>query len=185
MRSRITLASMRHAQRGATLIVTLVMLGLLMLLGITAMTASNTQFRLAGNIQFATTAFNHAESALVAGEQWIAAGTNYQDSSFTTYAAAKPNLYPSGYLAALSAPANSPLTMTWSDSNSLETSGGRRYYIEKMAAGKKLLGSSASTGSRANTACNQVDLFRITARGEGARGAVKFTQSIYSVLSCS
>lgn len=63
---------MRHTlpnrQRGITLLVALITLIVLMLLGIGAMTASNTMFKLAGNLQFENEAKNRAETALVNAE---------------------------------------------------------------------------------------------------------------------
>src|SRR4051794_6705091 len=101
-------------QRGVTsLFVTLVVLLVVMLLGVTAALLSGTQFRLAGNLQSENTAFNNAESAIAVAQTWLKTGTNSANAGFTTYSSATtPWLYPS-------AQPVDPMTMTWSDSNSL------------------------------------------------------------------
>lgn len=175
-----------HGQSGSTLVISLIILILLMLLGVTAMKTSDTQFQLTGNLQFEDAAMNNTETAINAAEVWLATGTNFNNAAFTTYSAGTPQLYPTGSLAALTPPANDPLTMTWSDTNSLQVAGNtnQRYIIELMSTNNTLVGSSVATGGRASSACNKVNTYRITARGASARGATKFVQSYYSVLSC-
>ena len=56
-----------------------------MLLAVTAAVLSNTQFRLAGNLQFENIAFNLAEGAIAAAENWLSTGTNAKNGGFTTY----------------------------------------------------------------------------------------------------
>jgi Tfp pilus assembly protein PilX len=76
--------------------------------------------------------------------------------------------------------------MTWADTNSVQvaSNANQRYIIEQMSTNNRLTGSSQVVGGRSSSGCNQVNTYRITARGASARGAVKFVQSIYSVLSC-
>lgn len=85
----------RYRQQGATLIITLVILALIMQLGIAAMLASDTQFRLSGNLQFEDMALNRAEAAIAAGESWLATGD--QDAGFAHYNPATPQLHPIGH----------------------------------------------------------------------------------------
>ena len=58
-----------------------------MMLGITAMILSTTQFNLAGNLQLENIAFNLAEGSSATAESWIsdAAGANPLNAGFTTY----------------------------------------------------------------------------------------------------
>ena len=172
-------------QQGATLVIALLILVLIMMIGITAVSTSNTQFKLAGNLQFEDSALNNAEVAITTAENWLTPAAN-NDPGFAAYNVATPHLLPTGYLAALVAPANSPLSMTWGNTNSLAVGGSnaQRYFIELMSRNSRLLGSSAVVGGRASAACNQVNTYLITARGVSARGATKFVQSYYSVLSC-
>ena len=110
-------ASIPARQQGATLVIALLILVLIMMIGITAVSTSNTQFKLAGNLQFEDSALNNAEAAVTAAEVWLAAGTNHKNAGFTAYnRAVNPQLYPMGRLAGLANPDNSPLTMTWRDS---------------------------------------------------------------------
>lgn len=174
-----------HArQKGATLIIALLVLVLIMMIGVTAMTTSNIQFKLAGNLQFEDSAMNNTEAAITTAEKWLSTGTNYSNPGFTTYSAASPQLHPIGHLAGLTAPANNPLTMTWSDDNSVQAAASQRYMIELLSANNRLITSSQVVGGRTSSGCNQVNTYAITALGQSARGATKLVQSYYSVLSC-
>jgi len=191
--------SLRSRQRGATLVVALLILVLIMMIGITAVSTSNTQFKLAGNLQFEDSAMNNAETAVTAAENWLATGLNYNNAAFTGVAAttspdprsnvATPHLFPRTSVATVRAGrdtgANSPYTMTWDDTNSIAVGGTtQRYHIELMSQNNRLQGSSQAVGGRASSGCNQVNTYVITGRGTSARGAVKFVQSYYSVLNC-
>lgn len=170
----------QSSERGSTLVISLIILIILMLLGVTAIQTSDTQFKLAGNLQFENAAMNDAETAISTAETWLATGTNYTNAAFTVYDVATPHLYPIGQLAD-----TAPLTMTWSDTNSIQVgSTNQRYIIELMSTGNRLAVSSQVIGGRASSGCNQVNTYRITARGASARGATKLVRSYYSVLSC-
>lgn len=197
---RALAAGLPVRQKGATLVIALLILVLIMMIGITAVSTSNTQFKLAGNLQFEDSALNNAEAAITAAEAWLANGTNFATAGFTAYDRPNnPELYPIGRLAGLAAPDNSPLTMNWRDAtddaataNSVTVndplSGARnvnqRYFIELMSTNNRLQGSSQVVGGRTSSGCNQVNTYQITARGASARGATKFVQSYYSVLNC-
>ncbi|WP_212785981.1 pilus assembly PilX family protein [Ferrigenium kumadai] len=172
-----------HRQTGSTLIISLIILIILMLLGVTAMTVSDTQYKLAGNLQFEDAALNNAEAAVTTAESWLSSATggtaNIRNAGFTTYdSAATAHLYPTG-----TAPA--PLTLDWSDSNSVQVGdNSRRYFIELVSVNSRLLGSSQAIGGRSSAGCNQTNTYLINARGTSARGTTKFIQSYFSVLSC-
>ena len=61
-------------QRGATLVIALLVLVLIMMIGITAISTSDTQYKLAGNLQFEDSALNNAEAAVTAAENWLSTG---------------------------------------------------------------------------------------------------------------
>lgn len=173
-------------QRGATLVIALLILVLIMMIGITAVSTSNTQYKLAGNLQFEDGAMNNAETAVAAAENWLSTSTSavppvphYLDAGFLT-AQTTTGLLP---IAASSA----PLTMSWSDSNSVSVAGSsaQRYIIQMMSSNNLLTGSSAAIGRQGAAVCNRVNTYLITGRGTSHRGAVKFVQSFYSVLACS
>ncbi|MFA6061539.1 MAG: PilX N-terminal domain-containing pilus assembly protein [Gallionella sp.] len=178
-------------QSGSTLIISMIILILLMMLGVTAMKTSDTQFQLAGNLQFEDSAMNNAETALVAAETWLQA--NFRNPGLLTdtcNSRSVSHLYPLNTAVAPPAPclsAEAPLTtMAWNDTDSLQNGAndGQRYFIELMSVNNRLIGSGATIGGHASAGCNQVNTYRVTARGTSARGASKFVQSFYSVLNC-
>ncbi len=183
---RRSLHSNPARQRGATLVIALLILVLIMMIGIAAISTSNTQFKLAGNLQFEDAALNKSETAVTAAENWLSTGTNFNNAGFTAFNNASPQLLPISYLAGLAAPANNALTMTWDNTNSLIVAGDatQRYFIELLSSNNRLQGSSQVVGGRTSSGCNQVNTYQITGRGTSARGATRFVQSYYSVLSC-
>lgn len=184
MRARFAYRSAAR-QKGATLVIALLVLVLIMMIGITAVSTSNTQYKLAGNLQFEDGAMNNAETAVVTAENWlnpnstVPANTNYNNAGFVTYnATTSPHLLPIGT-------ANNPLSLSWSDSNSLSVgSSARRYQIQLMSTNNLLTGSSAAVGKPGMAVCNKVNTYLITGRGTSSRGASKLVQSYFSVLSC-
>jgi Tfp pilus assembly protein PilX len=177
-------ASRPGRQRGASsLFITVILVLVVMLLGTTAAVLSSTQFKLAGNLQYENVAFNLAEGALASAESWLSTGTNARKNGFTSYGTddpALPHIFPIGHLTA------DPLTMTWTDSNSLklDTVGAQRYLIEKYGADNQPLGTGLDNGGRPLTGCQKVDVFRITTRGTSAKGTTKLVQTTYSMPSC-
>ena len=196
---RTTLHTLRSRQRGATLVVALLILVLIMMIGITAVSTSNTQFKLAGNLQFEDGALNNAEAAVTAAEIWLASGLNYTNAAFTAFpanTASSPErtnvttgLLPRTDQAAVRTDRDlvRPFDLTWEDNDNQTVSvvgNTQRYYIELISQNNRLQGSSQVVGGRASSGCNQVNTYLITGRGTSARGAVKFVQSYYSVLNC-
>lgn len=185
-------------QNGATLIVALIILVVLMILGVGALMSSNTQSKLSGNLQFEAEAKIRAENSAAAAEAWLSvvdgAGrpTNANNPEFTAACnAAKVNkfIYPLGCLAAQVAPDNNPLTMTWDGTNSaqvFDVNGNAvgRYLIELAAPMDRDPDTGGSVPNPRPTICNRFNVFRITARGTNARGAVKVIQSVFQVKNC-
>lgn len=169
-------------QRGSALIVSMIILVILMLLGVSAMMTSDTSFKLAGNLQFQDSALNNAETALTAGEAWIGGSTgttpNIQDVGFSS-ASGVSGVYP------LSAYPDS-FSMAWGGANSVavDSNNAQRYFVDLMSEGNQLLTSGVDEGGRPSAACNKVNTYRIVGRGSSARGAVRFVESYYSVLNC-
>lgn len=194
-------------QQGATLVIALLILVLIMMIGITAVSTSNTQFKLAGNLQFEDSAMNNAEAAVAAAERWLGTGTNYRNPAFTGpdpaaaidpfSVAATPEMLPRTSVAALRTVRDMrPFSLTWGDTNSRCVGSdpaavvcgvgnvNQRYYIELISANSRLQGSSQVVGGRTSSGCNQVNTYLITGRGASPRGAMKLVQSYFSVLSC-
>jgi type II secretory pathway pseudopilin PulG len=156
-----------NKQSGSTLIVSLIILILLMLIGVSAMTTSDTQFKLTGNLQYETLAMNNAEAAANAAERWLDAnaGTTPSKPAISTL--------------------QDPLTMTWDDSNSLKVANleEQRYvigFVVLKASPLAGLGLDCTSASNAhNFDC--VNTYLVTARGKSGRGAVKIIQTYYAV----
>lgn len=71
--TRGSIQSLPARQRGAVLILALVMLLLLTFMGVAAMNTARMQEKMVGNLQDAQVAFEMAELALRAGENWLSA----------------------------------------------------------------------------------------------------------------
>lgn len=170
------------SERGSTLVISLIVLIILMLLGIGAMNTSDTQFKMAGNLQFENIALNNAETAVATAEALLADGATYKNPGLIlARSAATPQFYPIGTLG------SDPLTMSWDDSNSAKLGDSdteQRYLIENLSNGESLPIGSQCSGCRPNASCNRVNTYRIIARGASKRGAIKFIESYYSVLNC-
>lgn len=161
-------------QRGASLVVALVMLAVISAMGISAFVASNAQFRMAANMQFQNVATNNAESALAQAETWIA--TNYLNAGFT--ARVPGGLYPSGT-------APDPLTMTWDDTTSVKVDalGSERYIIEQLVVNRVLPSNSVGSCNVYGLSgpCPTVNVYRMTARGSSILGTARIVQSVFAV----
>lgn len=185
-------------QNGATLVMALIILVVLMILGVGAMMSSNTQAKLSGNLQFEAEAKNRAENSEIAAETWLSAvdgagrPTNANNPEFTFACnAAKVNkfIYPLGCLEAQAAPNNDPLTMQWDDTNSMRVVDANgalvgRYLIELAAPQNRDPETGGSIPMPLPSICNRFQVFRISARGSSVKGAVRVIQTIYQVKNC-
>ena len=169
----------RCEQSGSTLVMSMIVLIVLMLLGVTSMVVSDTQYRLSGNLQMEDTAMNNTETAINAAETWLASVNNFNNAGFTTYnSGLTPHLYPPATVL-------DPLTMAWNDNSSLLVGNtDQRYLIQMMSVPIKTADSSQSFGEHSSSGCPKViSTFQITSRGASGRGALKFVQSYYRVVS--
>lgn len=179
----------KRQQRGATLVVAMIVLMVLMILGVGAVMTANTQFKMAGNLQFENLAKDRAENQVTAAENWLSQADNPAHSQFinnpgfTAYSVATKELHPSGHLASIGI--SDPLNMSnaqWianSTSTALQTDG---YMIEMLGADLPPPGASKVIDPKAP--CNKYNLFLITSRGSSPRGATRLIQSVYQVFSC-
>lgn len=166
MRTDYSNISLRQ-QSGSTLIVTMIILILVMLLGVTAMTTSDTQSKLTGNLQFEDLALNNAETAANTAERWL------ESVAATTPSASAVAALPD------------PLTaMQWTDADSVPVGDStQRYvigYVTTVPSPFAGVGLDCFDPSNAhNFDC--VNTYLITARGTSGRGATKFVQTYYAV----
>lgn len=158
------------AERGSTLIISMIVLIILMLIGVAAMNSSGTQFKLAANLHFENMALNNAETAAKAAERLL----ETLPSTVNAPAASAVALLPD------------PLAMAWTDADSAQIVAGddtQRYaigFVGTQASPLAGIGLDCTDpGNEKNYDC--VNTYLITARGQGQRGAVRFIQVYYAV----
>ncbi|MEO8543611.1 MAG: hypothetical protein ABI434_08515 [Burkholderiaceae bacterium] len=181
-------------QGGAVLMMAMLILVLILMTAVTATSNSSSQRKLAGTFQAEDDAFNNAESAIADAETWLGDGTNYLSAGFAVYDAnATPRLLPIGFLAGERASGQGPnatFGLRWAQAgasaSAIAVAGdpAQQYFIEQLAGGARLPGSSQVVGGRTSSGCNQVDTYQITARGRDPRGASRFVQTHFSHLHC-
>ncbi len=178
MYTRNLASNMQARQQGATLIVSLLMLIVLTLLGITAMSSSGLEEKMAGNSRDLNLAFQAAEAALKDGEEFLRSGIVSTTAFDGSYAGLYPP--PSG--------SNPPPDVydptVWSTAKTYSGSIDQinqqpKYIIELMGnIGSEDIningyGESSGTGA--------VNTFRITARGTGGSdNSAVLLQSYYA-----
>jgi Tfp pilus assembly protein PilX len=154
----------------------MVVLVLIMMLGIAAVNTSNTQFKITANLQMEDTAFNNAEIAVSSAENWLLTGSNYSNADFFTTQVTAGIMQPTE--------SNSPLSMAWTDADSVPVNSSARYTIQLLSVNSVTSGSSAAIGKQLVGGCSKVNTYLITGYGTSARGAKKFIQSYYARSSC-
>ena len=174
---RGSLPSIRRQRGAAQLFITLVLLGIIMMLGITATIISSTQFRLAGNLQFESQAFDNAETAAATGLGWVTTGCNGQTFAGTS----------NGYLRAMPVKGAggevNPFGVKWDTSEAKTVDAGdtsQQYVIQML--GKVSLGADSQTGDvlgddQKPVANQEGRVFRITTRGTSAKGTARLVQT--------
>jgi Tfp pilus assembly protein PilX len=179
-------------QRGAAqLFVTVILLLIVMMVGITSTIIASTQFKLAGNLQFENNAFNQAESAAAVAQSWLRSTTpkaiadnaafQASNGSCTGHLCAKTTTDPIGA-------ANRAYTIDWTDANSLAVGGDetKRYFIQQVAKAVRRNGPGAMRNEGdAPVKCEPLgDLYRVSARGMSAKGTTKIVQSNVLLAYC-
>lgn len=179
----------RGEQTGSALIMALIMVVVVMLIGVAAIVASNTQLRAAGNLQFQVAALNRAESTTATAEVWLndkpGGNPNFLNAAFSG-ALSVPGLYAAG------ATLPDPLSGSWDNTNSIAVNGddAQRYRIQLLqggtvpGSGVVLPGANSDEGGGRSVGCNKANIYRIVTRGLGPRGAVKAVESIFAAKNC-
>lgn len=161
----------RFQSRGIALIMSLVILLILTLLGVTSMNTSNLQLLMTSNSQYQTTALNTAEDVIHIAENAVA-------SLVVT------KIIPSSGYYNITSGNDAPVdiaSLDWSDNSNVVTEGISQYIIEY--AGDTALDSSSLAWRQNNSiAGGNISVFRITARSPSSRGAVRYVQSIYVTI---
>ncbi len=166
-----------HGQRGAVLIVSLLILIVLTLIGVTAMGTSGLEEKMAGNNRDLNLAFQAAEAALKDAEDYLVNGI----TSTTAFDGSYPGLYPP--VTDTNPPPDFYADSTWASALSY---GGT---IDKVATAPKyiieLVGNIGSddiniSGYGESSGTGEITTFRITARGTGGTDtATVLLQSYY------
>lgn len=159
-------------QRGAALMVSLIMLLLMTMIGVTSMQSTTMQEKMAGNVQDINKSFQAAEAALRKGEQFLTAATlpEFNDSD-GLYQAAMAGTTPVW-----------EVTGNWSTSNSKIYSGlsdvakPPQYIIEELPATVDV----NSGGLAADEPLTELGVYRVTAMGWGGSDTtITIVQSTY------
>lgn len=153
-------------QRGAALIVSLVMMVVLTLIGVVAMNSSNIELIMAGNTQLQTRALANAERTLTSAES-VADSLSIQGS----YSEA-------GYYNVSGGSAKNPQDMYWDGTDSAQDTDENNRFMIEYTGNFDIPGNSIVLGNN-NTPLQSVDIFRVTARSEDVKGAVRMVQSIF------
>jgi type IV pilus assembly protein PilX len=173
----------RRRQQGVALIMALVFLMILTIIGVTALSTTSLQEKMAGNVQDKHTAFQAAESALREAEGIVLGWTAGTTPAFTGSGYYQPKLATDPY----------PwwgIDTTWTDSTAhiaaaavAEAALPPSYIIEELGS---VGGSSAGTGSLVAgfappaAVAGGSTMYRITARAVGrTQSAVAMVQSVF------
>jgi type IV pilus assembly protein PilX len=159
----------RIRQRGLALIMSLVILLILTLLGVTSMNTSNLQTLMTGNSQYQTTALNTAEIAINTAQTVVAGSVGIIGATA-----------PTGYYDSTTTPIDIS-AFNW-DTSAVATVGDSKYIIEFVGT-QELNSASKAWRQDAGIVGDDVSVFRITARTPSSRGAVRYVQAIYVTVS--
>lgn len=183
MIGKIVTQSPRNRQQGVALIMALAFLMILTIIGVTALSTTSLQEKMAGNVQDKHTAFQAAESALRQAESVVEGWASKPDFTVNTNGLFMPQ--PAGtdpwwYSVDWTDTTNTVLayTGTIAEVNQLPA-----YIIEDLGS---LAGSTGGTGSIVTgfappaATSGGASMYRITARGVGrSDSAVAVVQSVY------
>jgi type IV pilus assembly protein PilX len=170
------------AQQGVSLIVALIMLIVLTLIGVSSMNTAIVELKMAGSSQQQGLALNRADELLRIGEDDVQTIADTPG----TFDFATPG---DGYYVV--ADDIDVFNLDWEGSGLTSISGGkfatsgvfmggdRGDYVVEYIGEKDVIGESGSEGGDQGVAGSKVYTYRITARSEGAKGALRLVQSIY------
>lgn len=159
-------------QSGISLLMALVLLAGIMLIGVLTFNVSDTQFKQSGNQQFQAAALDSAETAVSVAESWLINGGlsgNRLNPAFDIGGTGAQGLYPFG-----SAPFDPMVETNWT--NSISVSPTQQYIIQKTRNAIAKPGFSCSGSGCVNPTVN---VYRIVARGVGAKGAQRIVETTY------
>lgn len=160
-----------YKQRGLALIMSLVILLVLTLLGVTSMNTSNLQSLMTSNSQYQTSALNTAEEVMVAAEAVVNA-----------HIASGSTTRPTGYYY-IGANAENEIDLSsfnWDGAN-VGTVGSAKYIVE-YTGDTTINAASLAWRQSQGIAGDTVSVFRITARAPASRGAMRYVQTVFVTI---
>ena len=169
MQTNITKHLMLYRQRGIALIMSLVILLILTLLGVTSMNTSNLQLLMTSNSQYQMVALNTAEEVISTAQKTI-------KDTVGIIGAARP----AGYF-----DTDVPKDITsfdWDGTGAANVTAKNSKYIIEYLQTQTLNSSSKAWLQSQGISGDNVSVFRITARTAASRGAMRYVQSIYVTL---
>lgn len=172
----------RHARRrqcGAALVVSLLVLMVLTLLGLSSMSTTLMEERMAGHLHSRNLAFEAAEASLRNAEDYVASLVTTGDFDGTDGLYGRSDPEPDAFATdTWSGPSSRTLT-----SANLGTAKQPRYTIKIMTTVDNKGGSLNQGGYGQSGPASDVTMFRITARGIGATGTARvYLQSEYGKI---
>ncbi|MFZ4792101.1 MAG: pilus assembly PilX family protein [Candidatus Competibacteraceae bacterium] len=172
-----------HSQRGAVLIVGLLILLIMTIVGVTAMQSTGLEEKMAGNVRDRNVALQAAESALRQAEDYIEPLATVSGFNGTNGLYGLNNSEPIDL--------SKPASTVWTTTNSRAFSGTLdgvstvpRYMIKIRSQGNSSLAGALNVqGYGKENPASQAVIFRITARGTGGTDQSQvFLQSYYGKL---
>jgi len=171
MQKNITKLNTPPQQRGLALIMSLVILLILTLLGVTSMNTSNLQMLMTSNSQYQTSALNTAEEVMASAQDVV-----------NTHIATGSTTQPTGYyFMGVNAVDEIDLsTFNWDGAN-VGTVGSAKYIIE-YSGNTTINAASLAWRQSQGIAGDTVSVFRITVRAPASRGAMRYVQTVFVTI---
>lgn len=158
-------------QHGIALIMSLVILLVLTLLGVTSMNTSNLQSLMTSNSQYQTVALNSAEEVMITAQNIV-----------TAHIASGSTTQPTGYYY-IGANAENEIDLSsfnWDGAN-VGTVGSSKYIVE-YTGDTTINAASLAWRQSQGIAGDTVSVFRITARAPASRGAMRYVQTVFVTI---
>lgn len=172
------------AQRGATLILGLIMLLVLTILGVAATTASQLELKMASNAQDKQRSFVAAENARLSAEILaMQLGDSLRDTLFdfdcgnTGYFADTGTMQTTSNCNGL---VTDVAAHDWANKSITVSNGSDRYIIEFLGVQQIVLPTDPNRGVAGSETPVDARVFRLTVRGTGDDGGTTYLQAIYT-----
>ncbi len=160
------------SQRGVSLVVALVMLLVLTLIGVSSMNTAIVELKMAGSSQQQGVALNRADEMLTVGEQDVLAIV--LDPVAFDFAAPDDGYY-------VTADDINVHDLDWAAAGltSIQGASDTDTYVTEYMGAKPIPGESVKIGTDGRIIGGAVHSFRITARSEAGKGALRLVQGLY------